>query len=283
MRGQKFYVAGYGTPIPNALHHVYEYDISTNCWACLPSPGQYYGVPHIIGGKLCIIGGYRCVTNEITNLVLTFNELTYSWIYHYPNLLSARSGPGVITHLEHVIVAGGASGNDSSTVLDDIEILNWIKNSQWTKASVHLPIPMFNLKLTISTDYVFIVGYANTYWSWEKDIFKIAVNAITISDSQHSGWNIVTPPFQWNVSPVPNSSPPLIIGGRDDRLTTVDIRIYDVADETWKTVDSLTHARSSAVVAMFSDNAIVVMGGYMNAEESISLNLVEMGQVELLL
>ena len=94
-----------------------------------------------------------------------------------------------------------------------------------------------------------------------KGIFKTAINAITISDSQHSGWDKVTPPFQWNVSPVPNSSPPLIIGGRDDWLTTVDIRIYDVAGETWQTVDLLTLARSSAIVAMFSDNAIAVMGG----------------------
>ena len=285
VRGQKFYVAGYNTPIANTLQHVYEYDISTNCWDQLPSPGQYFGVPHIIGGKLCIIGGHRCATNEITNQIVTFSENTHSWIYHYPNLLSARSEPGVVTHLEHVIVAGGASGNDGSIVLDDIEVLNWIKNSQWRRVSVHLPTPMFNLKLTISTDYIFIVGYGNAYRIWEKGIFKTAINAITISDSQHSGWDKVTPPFQWNVSPVPNSSPPLIIGGRDDRLTTVDIRIYDVAGETWKTVDSLTFARSSAIVAMYSDNAIVVMGGHTDAHEfeSSSINLVEMGQVELLL
>ena len=120
---------------------------------------------------------------------------------------------------------------------------------------------------------------------WENGIFKTAINDITISNSQNSGWDIVTPPFQWNVSPVPNSSPLLIIGGRDDRLTTVDIKIYDIAGETWKTVDSLTFARSSAVVSMFSDNAIVVMGGHMDAHEVdlSSLSYVQMGQVELLL
>ena len=285
MRGQKLYVAGYNTPIPNALQHVYEYNVSIDHWDQLPSPGQYYGVPHIIGGKLCIIGGYQCATNQITNKVVTFNETTQSWVHHYHNLLSARSGPGVVTHLEHVIVAGGLSGNDGSTILDDIEVLNWIKNSQWIRVSVHLPTPMYNLKLIISTDYIFIVGYGNAYKMWRKDIFKTTITDITIPDSQKSGWDIITPPFQYNVSPVPNSSPLLIIGGRDDRLTTVDIRIYDIARETWITVDSLTRARSSAVVAMFSDNAIVVMGGHTNACDvnSSSLSLVQMGQVELLL
>ena len=39
--GQKFYVAGYNTPIPNVVQHVYEYDVSTNCWDRLPILGQY--------------------------------------------------------------------------------------------------------------------------------------------------------------------------------------------------------------------------------------------------
>ena len=65
----------------------------------------------------------------------------------YPNLLSARSGPGVVTDLEHVIVAGGAS-EDGYTISDDTEVLNWIEYSQWKRALVHLLKPMFNLKMT---------------------------------------------------------------------------------------------------------------------------------------
>ena len=285
VQGHKIYIAGYNSPNVNALPHVYEYDVTTDHWNQLPSPGQYYGVPHIIGGKLCIIGGRLCKTNRRTNQVVTFDEATHSWIFHYPNLLSARSGPGVITHLEHVIVAGGASGDDDYTVLDDIEILNWIKNLQWKKVLVRLPMPMFNLKLTISSDCIFIVGYGNAYRVWEKCIFKTEINAITISDTKHVGWDQVASLFQWNASPVPNSSPPLIVGGRDDRLTTIDIRIYDVAGNTWKTIGSLTFARSLPAVTMVGDNAIVVMGGHTDAHEfdSSSISFVEMGQVELLL
>ena len=71
MQGYKIYVAGYNTATTNTLQCVYVYDVATNCWDRLPNPGQYYGVPHIIGGKLCIIGGRLCSTWERTNQIAT--------------------------------------------------------------------------------------------------------------------------------------------------------------------------------------------------------------------
>ena len=61
----------------------------------------------LVHGKLAIIGGHVSATNERTNKVSTFDETSQTWIAHYPDLLSVRSKPGVVTHLEHVIVAGG--------------------------------------------------------------------------------------------------------------------------------------------------------------------------------
>ena len=49
-------------------------------------------------------------------------------LYH-PDLLKVRSGLGVVSHREHVIVAGGTRGKGMHgyrVAQDDIEILNWI-------------------------------------------------------------------------------------------------------------------------------------------------------------
>ena len=78
MQGQKFYVAGYNTRIANTLQHVYEYSISINCWDQLPiySPGQFFGVPHIIGDKLCVRlvdTGMQQITNQLQ--VVTFDSV----------------------------------------------------------------------------------------------------------------------------------------------------------------------------------------------------------------
>ena len=284
VRGHKIYVAGHNTANGHALEHVYEYNISTDRWEQLPSPGQYYGVPHIIGGKLCIIGGRLCETQARTNKISTFNEAKDLWTSHYPDLLSERTAPGVITHLEHVIVAGGGidiGDGRIKSAADDIEILNWTDNLQWRKVSVHLPKPMVNLKMTICDECMFIVGYCDSTKVWGKEKYKIAINAIT--KGEDVTWDQITAENLCHTTPVPNSASLLTIGGFDSQGTTADIKMYDVTSKQWKnTKSSLTFARSSPGVAMVSANAIVVIGGYTDAENigSSCTNIVEMGQFE---
>ena len=134
----KIYVAGRDSPVEDAKHQVYVYDIDTDQWGQLPPSGHYYGISHIIGGKLVIIGGRLSATKKMTNKVSTFDEDSQTWTSYYPDLLSVRSKPGVVSHLEHVIVAGG--GLDEDTDHDDIEVLNWIENLLWRKVSIKLPV-----------------------------------------------------------------------------------------------------------------------------------------------
>ena len=125
VQDKKVYVAGGNSPVVDAMHQVYVYDVNTDHWDQLPPSGHYYGVPYIIGGKLAIIGGWLHAVKNWTNKVSTFDETSQTWTPHYPDLLSARNRPGVVTHLEHVIVAGGVKYvNNTPVVQDDIEVLN---------------------------------------------------------------------------------------------------------------------------------------------------------------
>ena len=112
---------------------MHEYNINTDQWGQLIPSGHYYGIPHIIGGRLAIIGGRLSATKKMTNKLSTFDEDSQTWTSYYPDLFSVRSKPGVVSHLEHVIVAGGvrptAEDDDTPVVQDDIEVLNWIENS----------------------------------------------------------------------------------------------------------------------------------------------------------
>ena len=161
VQGHKVYVAGGVSPVEDAIHQVYMYDTNTDQWGQLPPSGHYYGIPHIIGGKLAIIGGRLSATKKRTNKVSTFDEESQTWISYYPDLLSVRSKPGVVSHLEHVIVAGGAR-DDNTLAQDDIEVLNWIENSHWRKVPIKLPVPKSVFIPTISDDHLLIVGYAGT-------------------------------------------------------------------------------------------------------------------------
>ena len=289
----KIYVTG-SSPVEDALHQVYVYNINTDQWGQLPPSGHYYGIPHIIGGRLAIIGGRLSATKKMTNKVSTFDEDSQTWTSYYPDLLLVRSKPGVVSHLEHVIVAGG--GLDDNTDHDDIEVLNWIENSHWRKVSIKLPVPMYGFKPTISDDHLLIVGYSHSNGR-NRNAYKTPVANITGSiDQQHSSdtptkWTELTAADHLYTALVPGSSPPVVVGGRDHidngGTPTADIKMYDNSNKSWKKIGSLSSARNRVAVAAVYNNAIVVIGGCTKSDtianaESSSLTVAELGQAELL-
>ena len=291
VRHHKIYVTGGISSVEDALHQVYVYDINTDHWGQLPPSGHYYGIPHIIGGKLVIIGGRLSATKKVTNKVSTFDEDSQTWTSYYPDLLSVRSRPGVVSHLEHVIVAGGGL-DDHTLAQDDIEVLNWIENSHWRKVSIKLPVPMFGFTPTItSDDHLLIVGYDGADMSGYSGAYKVPVANITASiDQQHNRytptkWPKLTAADHLFIALVPSSSPPVVVGGHDDDgTTTADIKMYDNSNKSWKKIGSLSSARSEVAVAAVYNNAIIIIGGYTKGDttanaESASVTVVELGQL----
>ena len=293
----KIYVTG-GSPVNNTKHQVYVYNINTDQWSQLPPSGHYYGIPCIIGGRLTIIGGCLSATNKMTNKVSTFDEDSQTWSSYYPDLLSVRSRPGVVSHLEHVIVSGGvrpaAEDDDTPVVQDDIEVLNWIENSHWRKLSIKLPVPMYAFTPTISDGDLIIVGYVDTNLI-TKSTYKIPVTNITVSvDQQYNidaptKWTELTAADHWKTALVLSLSPPVVVGGNDTTCTipTADIKMFDNSNKSWKKIGSLSSARSRVAVAAVYNNAIIVIGGCTRSDSlanaiSSSLIVVELGQAELL-
>ena len=254
---KKIYVAGGASPVDDALHQVYVYDVDINQWERLPSSGHLYGIPHTIGGKLVVIGGRLASTKKRTNKVSTFDYATHTWVSLYPDLLSVRNRPGVVTHLEHVIVAGGAKGDDSAPkVQESIEVLNWIEKSHWRKVSFDLPVPMVNFTPIIADNHVLIVGFTNSNMLLDKSAFKIPIDDITRPRKQrqmHTKWITVTEAPHWRSRLIPSSSPPVAVGGADQNDASIpDIRVYDDYSKSWKTVATLSSARS--YVAIYSSS-----------------------------
>ena len=295
VQDKKVYVAGGDSPVDDAIHQVYVYDVNTDHWDQLPSSDHWGGVPHIIGGKLVIIGGWLCAAKKWTNKVSTFDETNQTWTSHYPDLLSVRGQPGVVTHLEHVIVAGGGKYvNNTLAVQDDIEVLNWMENSHWHKVSINLPVPMLAFTPIITDDHLLIVGCTGAGMRCDKNAYKIPVNDITRSGDQQqtSGtpteWITVTNATHYFTAIVPSSSPPVVVGGEDQSdTTTSDIKMYDDSSKSWKNISSLSSARSGVAIAAVNNNAIIVIGGCTKGgseanTNSSSLTTVELGQAQLI-
>jgi len=158
----------------------------------------------------------------------------------------------VATHLEHVIVAGEVEGNSTPEAQDGIEVLNWVENSHWRKISDNLPEPMW----AFTPNHFVIVGYDANMRRY-RSAHRIPITVITRSGDHQQGsytttkWITVTTATQWHTALVPGSSPPVMIGGRDQNgvMLTADIKMYDYSSKSWKNVASLSSARSSVAVA----------------------------------
>ena len=220
-----------------------------------------------------------------------------TWTSYYPDLLSVKSKPGVVGHLEHVIVAGGArptaEDDDTPVVQDDIEVLNWKENSHWRRVSIKLPMPMYGFLPTICEHHLLIGRHNPSYTC--KQFYKIPVANITALMYQNDNsdtptkWTELTMPTHWFTDLMPNTSPPVVVGGEDTAATTLtaDIKMYDNSNKSWKKNGSLSSARSRVAVAAVYNNAIVVIGGCTKANtlanaKSSSLTVVELGQAEIL-
>ena len=250
-------------PDKDTHRYVYVYDINGNQWDRLPPPGQYWGRLQIINSKLTVIGGRDNTTRKITNKVTTYNN-NNSWYNSYPSMIKARNKPGVVTHLDYVIVAGGTL--DDKTISDDIEVLNYKQSSHWVIARMKLPEPMWVPSLTISDDLLYIVGYSiatgRTNAAYQVPVDTITSSAAQLTSNQTAHWTKLPPAPHYYTAIIPNSCLPVIIGGSIQGVPTVDIRVLDVPNNSWKKIASLTTARCATAVVPINHDSILVIGGY---------------------
>ena len=269
------------TPDDDTYNYVYVYDINSNQWDRLPPPGQYMGSLQIINNKLTVIGGNDNTTKKRTNKVTTYNN--NRWSNEYPNLLKARSKPGVLTHLDYVIVAGGA--------LDDIELLNYKQSSHWVIARMKLPEAMWYPSLTISDDILYIVGYdtaaCRTSAAYAVSVDMITSSAAQLTSNQTAHWTKLPPAPHYYTTIISNSCPPTIIGGfNKQNIPTDDIRVLDVPNSSWKKIASLTTARVATAVVPINHDSILVIGGTtggrcVEGAKAHNISTVEKGTVRL--
>ena len=191
-----------------------------------------------------------------------------SWSNTYPNLSVARWLPAVVPYHQYVIVAGGKGDDDN--LLDSIEVFD-ITKYHWMIVNTHLPQPMFDISATICSDSFIIVGYNGadkkryneTYIIPIDDILSLPqqTHSLSSTDKDNTKWHQLADAPYWYTALVPNTSPPVIIGGSDEQGTTVnDITIYDHTSNKWNNISSLPINCALTTVAVINQS-IIVMGG----------------------
>ena len=251
-------------------YNVYKYELDKNQWSALPPLQQYYGIPVNIDDQLTVIGGYHCTTSKPTTQVTTFTNNKWN-NDTYPNLSVARWLHAVVPYHQYVIVAD--SQGDDETVVDTIEVLN-VTMHHWMIVNTHLPEAMYQISATVCGDSFTIVGFHNAEKKCSNETFTIPIDEITSQqqqqtpqsltssiDKSNTKWHTLAYAPYWKTALVPNTSPPIIIGGHDKQVNTVnDITMYDDTNNRWKKIASLPINCALTTVAVINDR-INVMGG----------------------
>ena len=288
--GDAVYVTAGNAPDDKTYDNVYRYTTHTDQWTVLPQPGHLFGVLHMLDDRLTIFGGQDPATHKSHNKVTTYNNDTNSWYSQYPDMINIRSRPGVITYDNYVIVMGGK--NNSDIILDRIEVMEYHDQLQWKEIPVYLPVPMWCFKPTISGDKIIIVGYStaggrsNGHYQISTDEIISFLDQPLTTDVVSAKWKMLQATHYDTVT-VPNSNPPIIIGGCNQGLVcTSDVTLYDVSKDSWRKVDSLTNARDYAGVNLINERTLIVIGGTSGGADvkgamASSLTLVEIGNIVL--
>ena len=261
---QNIYVAAGCAPNVDTYNKIFWYKIKSGRWSQLPSPGHNLGILCMVDGKLNVIGGHNAIDKIATNRVSTLFPDTNSWVGHFPDMVNVRTKPGVAVYMEYIIVAGGA--RDKTNFNDDIEILNWQQpHLAWERVDIVLPVPMWAMSLTVSSDKVYIVGYTQAKGR-SASVYQIPVTAILeqgfySNESPTDHWVKLRSAPHHDTALVPGSDPPVIVGGNFHGHATKDISIYSPSENCWKTCASLTSPRINVAVASIYGDSIIVIGG----------------------
>ena len=184
VNGTTVYAIACTTPIDENENNVFSFDAINDHWSTLPPPGHQRGILCIVNDMLCIFCGEDPNSDQVLKKVSMYNSDLEHWSDDYGDMIHARYLPGVVTYGDHVIFMGGDGQTEH---LGSIEVMNWKKQLPWRESSVNLPIPMWNIKSTISGEHLVIVGYDHARGRGKKT-FQISVTTIVQSLPEVSHW-----------------------------------------------------------------------------------------------
>ena len=261
--GGKIYVSGGLCVDVQRCQLVQVYDTITAEWTTLPPLPIYRSESTLVNGQLTLIGGIDASTEEITNSTITWDEEKKQWFPKIPPMPTKRLRPCVI-HCNNLMLVAGGKASDNETLLDSVDVFN-MDTFQWTtSSSFKLPLPMWDMRASISCGYLNITSGRKQPWlgtiSHHNAAYKLPVEEVVnaVTKEQEVKWSRVQNTPNCVSGLVADSDHPIIVGGHKSGRPTSDVSIYDPTTEIVGRCVT-PHFLSCAIAV--SSSSFVVIGG----------------------
>ena len=262
--GGKIYVSGGLCDDVKRAQLVQVYDTITAEWTTLPPSPIYYSESTLVNGQLTLIGGRDASTEEITNSTITWDEEKKQWFPKLP-LMPTKRLRSCITHCNNLMLVAGGIASDEETLLDAVDIFNMDTFKWTTSSSFKLPLPMWDMRTTISNEYVYVTSGRVEGMLGTTRTYKLPVDDIlnAIHRNQGVNWIRVQNSLYYASGLLESSKHPMMVGGylHDEKKPTSDISIYDPITDKWSNVGQCVRPHLVSCAIAVSSSSFVVIGG----------------------
>ena len=260
--GGKIYVSGGFCVDVQHSQLVHVYNTITAEWTTLPPSPIYDCESTLVNGQLTLIGGVDASTRENTNLTITWDEEKKQWFLKVPPMPAKRVRPCII-HCNNLMLVAGGIASDDKTLLDSVDVFN-MDTFQWTtSSSFKLPLPMQEMRASISCRYLYITSGMDSTTTATNAAFKLPVEEVVNAITKEQGveWIQVQNTPNWSSGLVADSDHPIVVGGSKSGKPTSDVSIYDPTTDKWSNVGQCVRPHLFSCAIAVSSSSFVVIGG----------------------
>ena len=221
---------------------------------------------------------------------MSFATAKGCWTELFPPMSTRRIYATLVRTETSLIVVGGTGVNYKN--LTTVEVLN-IETHEWFTA-VNLPEPLYSCSASVCGDRLYLLGgicnifpFKSVYSCSLSTLFQTCTQRLECVNAQWlsncSGGTVV-----WSKLaelPVRESTcvtfyeELLAIGGEDsDNNTVTGVYIYSPSSNSWNAISHINRARKCPFVAVLPDNQLMVVGGEIDNDGTLT-NSIEFGNL----
>ena len=280
--------SGSATAIGNVVYvqpwdssKVYSFNLGNKRWAELPDCQKRECSLVTVKGRVTAVGGCTDTEDFDTLTSLDIRSRGRSrWVVRLKNMSTKRYSAAAVSNEEVLIVTGGFS---NGRPLSSVEIMD-IENEQWYIAS-KLPRALHRHSAALCGNIVYMLGGKDSSGSttsvFQSSLSVLLLRAFSASQESstdataHTSIAIGSPwksacsiPLSFTSSLLVQSASSgnkklVAFGGYDsDRKQRLsDVHVYDPTNDSWLQVGAMLSPRSSCILAMLSNDSVIVVGG----------------------